>query len=71
MIKLLHTSSSPHVRDQTDTTRIMIDVIIALMPATLYGIYQSGGYGPSDARCCPRCRSGCVGCGQPHGGVRQ
>ena len=40
MIKLLHTSSSPHVRDQTDTTRIMIDVIIALMPATLYGIYQ-------------------------------
>lgn len=40
MNKLLHTSSSPHVRDQTDTTRIMIDVIIALMPATLYGIYQ-------------------------------
>ena len=35
---------------------------------SLYGIYQSGGYGPSDARCCPRCRSGCVGCGQPHGG---
>lgn len=25
MNKLLHTSSSPHVRDQTDTTRIMID----------------------------------------------
>ena len=24
---------------------------------SLYGIYQSGGYGPSDARCCPRCRS--------------
>ena len=40
MNKLLHTSSSPHVRDKTDTTRIMIDVIIALMPATLYGIYQ-------------------------------
>ena len=40
MNKLLHTSSSPHVCDQTDTTRIMIDVIIALMPATLYGIYQ-------------------------------
>ena len=36
---------------------------------SLYGIYQSGGYGPSDARCCPRCRSGCVGRGQPHGGV--
>lgn len=40
MNKLLHTSSSPHVRDQTDTTHVMIDVIIALMPATLYGIYQ-------------------------------
>ena len=44
MNKLLHTSSSPHVRDQTDTTRIMIDVIIALMPATLYGIYQFKGF---------------------------
>lgn len=40
MDKLLHVSSSPHVRDKTTTSQIMLDVIIALMPATLYGIYN-------------------------------
>lgn len=40
MNKLLHTSSSPHVRDKASTSTIMLDVIIALMPAALFGIYQ-------------------------------
>lgn len=40
MNKLLHVSSSPHVRDKTTTSNIMLDVIIALMPATLFGIYN-------------------------------
>lgn len=40
MDKLLHVSSSPHVRDKTTTSQIMLDVIIALIPATLFGIYN-------------------------------
>lgn len=40
MNKLLHVSSSPHVRDKTTTSNIMLDVIIALLPATLFGIYN-------------------------------
>lgn len=40
MNKLLHVSSSPHVRDKTATSNIMLDVIIALLPATIFGIYN-------------------------------
>ena len=42
MSNLLNISSSPHVRSKTSTRSIMYDVIIALMPATLFGIYNFG-----------------------------
>ncbi len=35
-------SSSPHIRDNASTRRIMLDVIIALLPATVFGIYSFG-----------------------------
>jgi len=35
-------SSSPHVFSPVDTPRIMLSVVIALMPATAYGIYLYG-----------------------------
>ncbi|GMQ64980.1 RnfABCDGE type electron transport complex subunit D [Vallitalea maricola] len=35
-------SSSPHIRSDKTTDKIMRDVIIALMPATLFGIYNFG-----------------------------
>ncbi len=35
-------SSSPHVRSPESTRRIMLDVIIALLPATAFGIYFFG-----------------------------
>lgn len=38
MNQLLHVSLSPHVRDKSTTSSIMKDVLIALMPATIYGI---------------------------------
>lgn len=36
--ELLKVASSPHVRDKDDTSRIMLYVIIALMPTTIFGI---------------------------------
>lgn len=42
MSDLYHVSSSPHVRAKDSTSRIMLYVIIALMPATLFGIYNFG-----------------------------
>ncbi|MBO5488948.1 MAG: RnfABCDGE type electron transport complex subunit D [Eubacterium sp.] len=38
--QLLNVSSSPHVRDKSSTASIMRDVVIALIPATLVGIYN-------------------------------
>lgn len=35
-------SSSPHVRSRTDTRRIMLDVIIALLPALAVSVYVFG-----------------------------
>lgn len=35
-------SYQPQVRTKTDTSRIMLDVIIALIPAMVFGIYQFG-----------------------------
>lgn len=35
-------SSSPHIRDKETTTNIMGKVIVALMPATIVGIYNFG-----------------------------
>ena len=42
MINNLNMSSNPHIRDNKTTTTIMLDVIIALIPATVFGIYKFG-----------------------------
>ena len=42
MSDLYHVSSSPHVRAKDSTNRIMLYVIIALLPASLFGIYNFG-----------------------------
>lgn len=36
------THGAPHVRDQIDLKRAMIMVVLALIPATLFGIYNAG-----------------------------
>ena len=36
----LKVSSSPHVRDKATTGSIMLMVVIALLPATFFGIYN-------------------------------
>lgn len=38
----LHISSAPHIRSKDTTQRLMLDVIIALLPTTLAGIYLYG-----------------------------
>lgn len=40
--ELLTVSPSPHARRGINTTRLMIDVMIALLPATIWGIYVFG-----------------------------
>lgn len=42
MNKLYNVSASPHTRSFTSTTTIMQDVAIALVPASLFGIYNFG-----------------------------
>ena len=42
MSDLYHVSSSPHVRSKDTTERIMLYVIIALLPTSLFGIYNFG-----------------------------
>ena len=42
MSELLHVSSNPHVRTKDTTSSIMLDVIIAMLPTTLFGIYNFG-----------------------------
>ena len=42
MSNLLNISSSPHVRDKSSTKSIMWDVFLALMPATIFGIWNFG-----------------------------
>ena len=42
MSNLLHVSSSPHVRSQSSTTTLMADVVIALIPASAWGVYKFG-----------------------------
>ena len=42
MERLLHVSSSPHVRDTVTTKNIMYDVLIAMIPAAAFGVYQFG-----------------------------
>ena len=42
MSDLYHVSSSPHVRAKDTTSRILLYVIIALLPTSLFGIYNFG-----------------------------
>lgn len=42
MEELLNVSSNPHIRDKSKTSHIMLYVIIALLPATGFGIYNFG-----------------------------
>ena len=42
MEQKLHVSSNPHVRDNMTTGRIMQLVAIALLPASLFGIWNFG-----------------------------
>lgn len=42
MSDLYHVSSSPHVRAKDTTSRIMLYVIIALLPTSLFGIFNFG-----------------------------
>ena len=38
----INVQSSPHIRDGITTNLIMLDVIIALLPATIWGILRFG-----------------------------
>ena len=40
--QLYKVSANPHVRDKVTTHSIMLDVIIALLPATFFGFYNFG-----------------------------
>ena len=42
MNEMMSVSSSPHIRGKLSTSRIMFIVIIALLPATCFGIYNFG-----------------------------
>ena len=42
MDNMLHVSSSPHIHSGKSTTKIMLDVLIALLPATLAGVVIFG-----------------------------
>ena len=42
MSDFLHVSSSPHVRSKVSTDGIMKTVLLALLPTTLFGIYNFG-----------------------------
>ena len=42
MSDLYHVSSAPHVRAKDTTSRIMLYVIIAMLPTTLFGVFNFG-----------------------------
>ncbi len=42
MEQTLHVSSNPHIRDKMTTSRIMQLVVIALLPASLFGVWNFG-----------------------------
>ena len=44
MNNLLHVSSSPHVRCKDTTQNLMLDVVIAMLPAAAFGVYRCGVY---------------------------
>ncbi|MGI6011026.1 MAG: RnfABCDGE type electron transport complex subunit D [Ruminococcus sp.] len=42
MSELIHVSSSPHIRSKVKTDYIMLMVVIALLPAAIFGVYNFG-----------------------------
>ena len=42
MGEMLNVSSNPHVRDKMTTSKIMQLVLIALLPASLFGVWNFG-----------------------------
>ena len=42
MNKLLNVSSSPHVRSSVTTQNLMLDVVIAMIPAAAFGVFHFG-----------------------------
>ena len=42
MSDLLNVSSSPHVRSKVNTSNLMLMVVIALLPASIFGVYNFG-----------------------------
>lgn len=42
--KLAHVSSSPHFRTSVTTQKLMLDVVIAMIPAFLWGVWHFGPY---------------------------
>ena len=42
MGSMLGMSSNPHIRDKSSTSKIMLDVMIALIPASVFGVYKFG-----------------------------
>ena len=42
MSELMKVSSNPHIRDKMATDKIMLAVIVALMPTTIFGIWNFG-----------------------------
>ena len=42
MNKLLNVSSSPHVRSNVTTQNLMLDVVIAMIPAAAFGVFHFG-----------------------------
>lgn len=44
MSELLHISSAPHTRSELSTKNVMRDVLLALMPTTVLGVWAHGAY---------------------------
>ena len=42
MTEMINVSESPHIREKTTTQRIMLSVILALAPTTVFGLIHSG-----------------------------
>ncbi len=42
MEKMLKVSSNPHIRSKDTTSRIMLYVVAALLPATIFGVFHFG-----------------------------
>ena len=42
MSDLRNVSSNPHIRSRMTTSNIMLTVVLALLPATCFGVYNFG-----------------------------